>query len=267
MNVKSSMTRLMTLLLAAWLLSPALPAEVVASAGPEKITREELDASAAAEGRNLGAPLNAEQKAQLLQSMINQRLLVAEAKARALHKGKDFKLYMQEQERQALSRRIYELEVGAKAQVSQEDAAAAIKARPEFFETITLSQAVLATEAEAKALKAAATPKNFEQLAREKSMDEASKARGGDLGAVRRGMMLPELEKAVFAAKKGQIVGPLKSEFGWHVYWLRDRHVEKGEEALRVASQELSRARASEAQKALIESLRKKFKIEVNLKP
>ncbi len=259
--------RLMTFALVCGLAPLALRAEVVASAGPEKISREEFDAAVAAEERSAGQPLSISQKNEILQSLINQRLLVAEAKARGLHKGKDFKLFMLEQERQALGRRVYELEVSAKVQVKPEEAEAAVKGRPEFFETLTLSQLVVVDEAEAKVLKSALTPKNFAKWAREKSVDQASKARGGDIGVVRRGMMLPELEKSVFAAKSGQIVGPLKSSFGWHIYWLRERHLEKGDEALRVASEELGRGRASEAQKALIDSLRKKFKVEVNLKP
>ena len=34
--------------------------------------------------------------------------------------------------------------------------------------------------------------------------------------------MVPEFENAVFSAKKGDIVGPVKSEFGYHIIEVTD---------------------------------------------
>lgn len=44
-----------------------------------------------------------------------------------------------------------------------------------------------------------------------------SKAKGGDLGWFGKGDMVPEFEKACFNGKEGQIVGPVKTEFGFHI--------------------------------------------------
>lgn len=38
-----------------------------------------------------------------------------------------------------------------------------------------------------------------------------------DLGWVEKGMLVPEVEKAIMDGKSGQIVGPVQSEYGWHV--------------------------------------------------
>jgi len=58
---------------------------------------------------------------------------------------------------------------------------------------------------------------DFAALAAEHSDDPGSKDAGGDLGWFGRGRMVPEFEEAVFAAKPGDIVGPIKSQFGYHI--------------------------------------------------
>ena len=59
--------------------------------------------------------------------------------------------------------------------------------------------------------------KSFEDLAKEYSIDTGSKDSGGDLGFFGIGVMVPEFETAVFAMKEGEVSGPIKSEFGFHV--------------------------------------------------
>lgn len=58
---------------------------------------------------------------------------------------------------------------------------------------------------------------DFAELARKHTDDEGSRQSGGDLGWFGRGAMVPEFEDAVFAAKPGEIVGPVRSQFGFHV--------------------------------------------------
>lgn len=61
---------------------------------------------------------------------------------------------------------------------------------------------------------------SFEKLAEENSLCPSRK-RGGSLGEFGRGKMVREFEKAVFSAKKGQIV-LAKTQFGWHVIRVDD---------------------------------------------
>ncbi|MGB9708153.1 MAG: peptidylprolyl isomerase [Candidatus Pacearchaeota archaeon] len=62
---------------------------------------------------------------------------------------------------------------------------------------------------------------SFEKLAQEFSQCPSRK-RGGSLGEFGRGKMVREFEKAVFSAKKGQIIGPVKTQFGWHIIRVED---------------------------------------------
>jgi len=72
-------------------------------------------------------------------------------------------------------------------------------------------------QAEELLAKAKAAPAKFGDLAREFSKDPGSAQQGGDLGTFARGTMVKAFEDAAFAAKVGDIVGPVSTEFGWHI--------------------------------------------------
>jgi len=60
-------------------------------------------------------------------------------------------------------------------------------------------------------------PGQFAELAKKHSQDPGSAAQGGDLGLFGRGMLVKSFEDAAYQAKQGDIVGPVESEFGYHI--------------------------------------------------
>lgn len=62
----------------------------------------------------------------------------------------------------------------------------------------------------------------FEELARLHSED-ASAAKGGDLGWLNPGDTVPDFEKAMDALKPGQVSEPIQSPFGWHLIQVLER--------------------------------------------
>lgn len=72
---------------------------------------------------------------------------------------------------------------------------------------------------------------NFAALAREYSDDGGSAARGGDLGWFNRGRMADSFADAAFAAASGEIVGPVQTQFGYHVIQV----VARADEAVQIA--------------------------------
>lgn len=64
---------------------------------------------------------------------------------------------------------------------------------------------------------------DFAALAAELSDDPSSKARGGDLGFFGRGAMVPEFEQAAFDAAPGELVGPVRTNFGFHLIEVLER--------------------------------------------
>jgi peptidyl-prolyl cis-trans isomerase SurA len=104
--------------------------------------------------------------------------------------------------------------------------------------TVTFRQIVVPAHASDKA-KAAAKAKadsllievrkggDFEQIAKRESMDPSSKELGGDLGWNRRGQMVAEFERWMFALAPGQTSPVVETTFGYHI--IRVDRVQPGE--------------------------------------
>jgi peptidyl-prolyl cis-trans isomerase D len=63
----------------------------------------------------------------------------------------------------------------------------------------------------------AAKGKDFAQLAKKYSEDPGTKDRGGDLGFIARGQVVPEFEEAAFSLKVGDISSPIQTPYGFHI--------------------------------------------------
>jgi len=87
-----------------------------------------------------------------------------------------------------------------------------------------------ALEEAEQALREIREGEDFEIVARRYSDDPGSRDRGGDLGWVRRGMMVPPFENAAWAARTGTPIGPVWSRFGWHI--IRVDNIRGGERNL-----------------------------------
>jgi foldase protein PrsA len=80
---------------------------------------------------------------------------------------------------------------------------------------------IVLTKGEAKANQAKSAldgGQSWKSVAKEHSIDEASKAQGGKLPAQAEGTLEKALDEAVFKAKKGEIEGPVKTQFGYYVF-------------------------------------------------
>jgi peptidyl-prolyl cis-trans isomerase SurA len=55
------------------------------------------------------------------------------------------------------------------------------------------------------------------------SEDPGSRNNGGDFTCVSRGMFVPEFDAVAFSMEPGTISEPFKTEYGWHILYLRER--------------------------------------------
>jgi foldase protein PrsA len=120
-----------------------------------------------------------------------------------------------------LSTKIQQKITGKKAKVSDAEVQKYFNQNKARYETPEKRGAsVIQTHSEADAKKARAeieSGKSFASVAKSKSTDPTSKARGGSLGEVTKGQQEKTLEDAIFKAQKNTLVGPVKTPFGYYI--------------------------------------------------
>ncbi len=106
---------------------------------------------------------------------------------------------------------------------------------------------------------------DFAALARSHSQDPGSAIKGGDLGWVNPGTMVPDFEEVMNATPEGQVSKPFRTRFGWHILQvLGRRQHDETEEARRLAAKKAIRDRkAREATEQYLRRLRDEAYVEV----
>lgn len=99
------------------------------------------------------------------------------------------------------------------------------------FVMIDTAHVLVDSPEKAQAILDTVTPANFAQVAGAKSDDPGSAANGGEMGPMSVASFVPEFADAVLKAKPGTIIGPVKSQFGWHVIWVHSVETTPFEEA------------------------------------
>jgi peptidyl-prolyl cis-trans isomerase C len=94
---------------------------------------------------------------------------------------------------------------------------------------------------------------DFAALAKQYSQDPGSAERGGDLGCIGKGETVPNFEEAAFNAKQGEIVGPVETEFGYHLLEVTDIREE--------STQPLSEVEAQIRDQLTADAQAKKFEV------
>jgi peptidyl-prolyl cis-trans isomerase C len=106
---------------------------------------------------------------------------------------------------------------------------------------------------------------NFEELAKKYSEGPTAQ-RGGDLGTFSRGRMVKQFEDVAFAAKPGDVVGPVETQFGYHIIKVFEKTPEVQRPFADVKDSILTSLKARQKSKAtrdLLDKLKTEAKIEV----
>jgi foldase protein PrsA len=127
-----------------------------------------------------------------------------------------------------------------------------------------LSIVLTKTEAKAEEAKAALqSGESFKSVAKEYSIDDASKAQGGKLPAVAKGQQEKAFDDAIFKADKGKVYGPVKTQFGYYVFKV-DKVTKASQQTLEQAKTTIQQVLASQNQQealdAFVKDFRKKWK-------
>jgi parvulin-like peptidyl-prolyl isomerase len=205
---------------------PNIPDEEIEEAFKEPANKklyDDLIADAKAKNPQLASSPNFEEQLKGFRKQLGE-LLVSERKgiAQGLESQRSVQLQMLIQQARALVQVYAKDHLIEKTKATDEEINAYVAQHPE------LDSSKIRAKAE-EVLKRARAGEDFAKLAEEFSTDPGSKSKGGDLGWVAPGSVVPEFEKAAFALKPGEISDIVESNFGFHIIKVEERRTEKKE--------------------------------------
>jgi peptidyl-prolyl cis-trans isomerase SurA len=203
--------------------------------------------------------------------------------AALLQQGMTERQYRDQLKSMLAKRKLVEFVVRPRVRVSDEDVKGeydrmvqALGSEPEVrARHILVSAKEGAPEAEVAAararaeelLKRAQGGEDFVALAKASS-EAPNREDGGDLGWFKKGAMLADIEAAAFGAKKGDVVGPVRSPFGWHVLKVEDTRSTRArpfDQAAPELRERLYREALEKATEQYLVELRRSAAVEVKL--
>jgi peptidyl-prolyl cis-trans isomerase D len=125
------------------------------------------------------------------------------------------------------------------------------------------ADAVARAKAENIAARAKVPGADFAKLANENTDDPSGKTTGGQLPPFSRGQMVPEFEAQAFAMEPGEIRGPIKTQFGYHIIKFNSKTPDRTRslaEARPMLTAELAESQASGEVERLARELAEKLK-------
>jgi len=164
---------------------------------------------------------------QFLDILIREKMILAAAQSSEIKRSSEFRAQMEalkrEEEERLREGRDYlmtklwleDLREKGILKASEEEAREYHRRHPVEVSTRHI---LLASAAEAEGVaKRARNGANFALLAKSESLDAATAAVGGMMDSTIYGEIIPDLEDVVFRMRIGEIGGPIRSKFGYHV--------------------------------------------------
>lgn len=241
--------------------------KILAVVNGEEIKQSEVDNFIQALGYR-GAQFNNEEgRKRLTDELINRKLLFFDAKKSGLDKDE---IYVKEVKKQSeeLLKDFAMANIINSVRVSDEDLKEYYESHKDSFKvqpTFTASHILVESEDLANEIKEKIdNDGDFTELAKEYSTCP-SKEQGGDLGTFQQGQMVKEFENALLENEIGDIVGPVKTQFGYHIINIKDKtegKVKSFEEAKNEVKQILLQLKQQQAYIDATDKLQKEYKIE-----
>ena len=200
---------------------------------------------------------------QILDRLIDQQLILGEAKKARLDKRPDIERKLAYEKTKILNESY--LEIVLEKEVTPErirevyNRAIALEKKRE---EVKARHILVKTEAEAlDIINALKRGGDFISLAKERSTGPSGK-NGGDLGFFTADQMVPPFSKAAYALRKGETSDkPVQTQFGWHVIKVEDRRL-AGARPFEELEPQIREQLVTKAYEKIIQQLRKTAKIE-----
>ena len=200
---------------------------VLASVNGKAITEEDVNRFIMAMGRNGQAYNNPQGRAAVLEQLIAQRLFLLDAQRNLYEREQAFKDQLAAVKEQLLMEYAIGKCVDA-VRLTEDEVRGYYDAHKEEMtedETVNASHVLVDSEEKATEILAAinAGEITFEDAARQHSTCPSSQ-QGGNLGDFGRGQMVPEFDTACFEMEEGEVRGPVKTQFGFHLIRLNKKN-------------------------------------------
>lgn len=135
------------------------------------------------------------------------------------------------------------------------------KNKSRFATPETRDVRIVLTKGEAQAEKAKKELEDggsWNDVAKQYSIDDASKNTGGKLEGIAKGQQEKALDEAMFGTEKGEIGGPVKTQFGWYVYEV-EKVTPEAQQSLEETKDTIKQIITSEAQQKALTGFQKTF--------
>jgi len=171
------------------------------------------------EGQRDALLMDPASRRQILNGLIDQELLVQEAEKEKLDQDGEFKDALNAFRKQFLASRLLQKKLSG--QLTDQAAKKYYDAHKQRFSTdqVHAMHILVSTEEQAKDVlaKVNAPDADFQALAEKYSKDPSAKNNRGDLGFFGRDRMVSEFTDAAFTGKENEIVGPVRTAYGYHI--------------------------------------------------
>lgn len=237
--------------------------KVLAVVGGKAITEEDVQRTLMNLGQRAQQYNNPQGKQAILDQLINKELIFMDAKKNLLEMDAEYKTELEKLKKELLSN-FYVEKFLRDVKVKDEDVKKYFEEHKEEFvsqETVSASHILVETEEKANEIlgKIESGEMSFEDAAKAFSTCPSSQ-RGGDLGEFGKGQMVPEFDQACFEMAVGELRGPVKTQFGYHLIRL-DKKNEAKPVTLEDVKDELSQHLLAEAQQKAYQSKMNQLRI------
>lgn len=237
--------------------------KVLAVVGGKAITEEDVQRTLMNLGQRAQQYNNPQGKQAILEQLINKELIFMDAKKNLLEMDAEYKTELEKLKKELLSN-FYVEKFLRDVKVKDEDVKKYFEEHKDEFvsqETVAASHILVETEEKAKDVlaKIESGEMTFEDAAKAFSTCPSSQ-RGGDLGEFGKGQMVPEFDQACFEMEVGELRGPVKTQFGFHLIRL-DKKNEAKPVTLEDVKDELSQHLLAEAQQKAYQSKMNQLRI------
>lgn len=161
--------------------------------------------------------LTEEEKERVVERWVNAELLYQEAVRRGLGDDPRIQSRLRALEREYLADHLVYLELRERTKVTEQEIEKYFNEhRDEYLYEYRVSHILVNTLEEAEKAEELLKKQSFSWVANRHSVDPVAK-RGGDLGYLTKGNMIPEFENVVFTMSPGEVSDIVRSDFGYHI--------------------------------------------------